>query len=271
MQSSRAHTAHAAQAIWVVVFAILVTVFIASLAVWIVVQVENPSIPTMGKAQHQSNSTALRRSTARVRWRDHVDVGSSEVIQLSLTNPRTKKLITCQRESTLPQPGGSYEQAVSAVGTPGVPLAAAFGPNYAGYATAHLAATSFDAAPTGTDEESLDQSHIAWGWVISPKSSGQQYAVTSITGTWRPCFGAGATIQRQLWVSQPLTIAVDQPLLQRNSFDLVSFLTGTTGLSSALLYGLRVLWRWVEQRSTPAQPPQGNGSGGQAADTNAAT
>ncbi len=240
--------ARAAHVVWITVLATSVAIFILAGAVLVGLRFGNPGAPKTGQQQHQSHLTKLRTSTANINWRDHVDVGSSAVIAVSLTNPKTTKLVTCQSELPSAEPQVSYEEAVSAVGTPGVPIAEAFGPNYAGYASAHLDTIGFNVSPTAAEVESLDQPRIDWGWTISPMNSGQQYALVGITGIWQPCSGVGTAIKRQLWTSRPIDIAVDEPLLQRNSFDLVGFLTGTAGASSLLLIVLRAAWHWLWPR-----------------------
>jgi len=177
-------------------------------------------------------------STVKLQWRDHVDIGSSEVITATLTNPGTTDQLPCLV-------GGSAQGQVKHVGKQGVPLAMAFGSGYVGYANAGLDATGFNAMPASQDQESLNQQRIDWNWVISPKASDQQYVVISVSGTWQPCFGM-SVIHRELWSSDPIAIAVDQPLLQRSSFDAVGFLTTTAGASSLLLVVLRFIWHLLQ-------------------------
>jgi len=226
-------------ATWSVLLAILVFVFVLSLATEIVLRAGNPGKPKIG--QPKSFKSQVRVATAKVQWRDHVDVGNSEVVSLSLVNPGSTDRSPCGI-------GGGEQGQVNPVGKRGVPLSQAFGPSYAGYASAYLDTVGFDVAPGTQEEQSLDQSRITWDWVISPKVSGQQYVVARISGTWRLCYGNGQAIHRQLWMAHPIALAVDQPLLQRNSFDLIGFLTGTTGASSLLLAILAAVVRWIHAR-----------------------
>lgn len=244
MNAFRSHTARVVHLAWTIALIISTAIFALTAAVLIGLHFQNPAALQTG--QSKSQHMPLVVSMVRVTWQDHVDVGSSAVITVSLKNTGTVDRATCPAATPRPAPGSSYQAPARAIGTPGVPLTDAFGPNYEGYASVHLNAIGFDAFPASIDAEALNQPQIDWGWSISPKTSGQQYALASITGTWRPCAGHGGTIQRQLWTSHPIRIVVDQPLLQRNSFDLVGFLTGTAGASSLLLVGLRFVWHGLE-------------------------
>lgn len=240
--------------LWIVAFTISAVVCVFAAAVWIGLWFGNPGTPKVGHPKIQKQRTKLQVSTVRVHWRDHVDVGSSEAITVSLTNPGTKEQLPCQV-------GGTADGQVNHIGKQGVPLTIAFGPGYTGYASARLDAIGFNATATNQGMESLNQHRIDWSWVISPKTSGEQYAVVSVSGTWHSCFGATSDIHRELWMSAPIGIAVDQPLLERSSFDVVGFLTGTAGASSVFLvlarflgYLLQLLWMKLQLRNaTPSE------------------
>lgn len=243
MKAYKSHLTRAAHIIWLAALTVSAVLFVLTFALFVGSRVRNPANPGLGHPK--SERAPLVTSTVRVTWQDHVEVGSSEVITVRLQNRGTGRLVRCPATSQLP--GSSYLEPTRPIGKPGAPLADAFGPTYEGYASAYLDAIDFSAVPVNVDSEPLDQSEIDWGWSISPKQSGQQYALVRITGTWQPCSGSGNPINREIWTSRPIKIVVDQPLLQRNSFDMVGFLTATTGASSILLIFLRIAWHGLEQ------------------------
>jgi len=246
---------------------LLVLCFFIALGLFLGTIVHNPATPQTSQAASQC--TSLPVSAVGASWQDQMDVGGSQVIDASLTNktgdvgipaavpkqspcphatptspptatPSETPTPTRPRASPTPiKPSASFEGAPNVIGTPGVPLAQAFGAGYQGYASARLEAIGFDSVPVTATIEQLDQAHIAWDWTISPKGSGQQYVVLAIDGVWKPLRGTGPTIQRQIWTSQPVQIGVQQPFFQRNPFDFLGFLTTSTGASSLLVGHLR--------------------------------
>lgn len=248
MGAIQPHAARATHIVWMAALTISAVVFLLSLAVLVGAHFHDPAAPQASHPQRQRMRLAL--STIRATWPDRVEVGSSAVIAVSLQNRGKPSQSQCPATPTL---GGSEQSPIRIIGKPGVPLADAFGSSYEGYATAHLDAIGFDVVPSSTDAEALNQPRIDWAWSIAPKESGQQYALIRITGTWQTCFG-GPAIERQIWTSRPIRIVVDQPFLQRNSFDLVGFITGTAGASSILLICLRLLWHVLERFWTWVRP-----------------
>ncbi|GHP00769.1 hypothetical protein KSF_108160 [Reticulibacter mediterranei] len=83
------------------------------------------------------------------------------------------------------------------VGTPDVPISAAFGPNFDPFVVAQLTSSAFDIAPPSQDIQSLDQQSIQFTWSVTPKLPDTQVLNVSVTGIWRP-FNGSNQIQRLL-------------------------------------------------------------------------
>jgi LysM repeat protein len=122
-------------------------------------------------------------------------------------------------------------------GTPGVPVAESFGPEYRGYAAAHLVGAAFDVSPLTTESQSLEQPEIVWEWNVLPKKAGPQVVNLNVVVQWRPVGGAGEVIQRQVWRRQ-LQISVREPLIAKGQLSLLTVVSGFlgSGLSIPWLY-----------------------------------
>lgn len=122
-------------------------------------------------------------------------------------------------------------------GTPGVPVADTFGPEYRGYAAAHLVGAAFDVSPLTTESQSLDQPEIVWEWNILPKKAGPQVVNVDIVFQWKPVGGGGEIIPRQIW-RQQLQITVTEPLIAKGQLSLLTVISGFlgSGLSIPWLY-----------------------------------
>jgi hypothetical protein len=122
-------------------------------------------------------------------------------------------------------------------GTPGIPVEKAFGPEYRGYAVAHLVGSAFDVSPLTTESQSLDQPEIIWEWNVLPKKAGLQVVNVDIVVQWKPVSGGGEIIQRQIW-RQQLRISVTEPLIAKGQLSLLTVVSGFlgSGLSIPWLY-----------------------------------
>lgn len=125
-----------------------------------------------------------------------------------------------------PTPGGGVALAVStpiqvAVGTPNVPLEAAFQPEYDEvYAAARIAATNFVTATGTLAEQRLDQPQVVWVWNITPKSADQQHVNVTVDLVWRKKGDASRRLQYQL-ASDSLDINVTTPLFSLGQLNVI--------------------------------------------------
>jgi hypothetical protein len=74
--------------------------------------------------------------------------------------------------------------ALTPIGTPGVSISDAFGPNYEVIAEAQLFATAFKIQPDGKVTQTLDQHIVSFHWSVLPQEPGLQTIDVTIWGKW---------------------------------------------------------------------------------------
>jgi hypothetical protein len=82
------------------------------------------------------------------------------------------------------------------VGTPGVPVAKAFGSGYDFFVQAQLNASAFDVVPQEQPVRAFDQPGT-FTWALTPRYTGYQSVEVIVTGRWIPRSG-GPAIEHQL-------------------------------------------------------------------------
>jgi hypothetical protein len=159
-----------------------------------------------------------------------MEIGRSDSIRVSL--------VWAAGETFVPTIEIQGHMAITAtlvpVGTPGVPLRSAFGPQYEIFAIAYLGATAFDVKPVAPEEQPLEQPKVTWEWNIIPKSDGPQLVNLSIEILWKPK-GDGPVIQRQIW-RRHFQILVKKPWITTGQISFLTLLTGFLGS------GLSIPW-----------------------------
>lgn len=142
--------------------------------------------------------------------------------------------------SALPSTGANQTAVVSnptPVGTPNVPIEAAFGSGYEAFATVQLEAPAFEVSPSEPQTQSLEQPTVQFEWTVLPKASGPQVINVPITVQWKPK-AAGEVIERPIG-STRLDTQVDSSALNLDSNIIIPTAVGAfatlTGAAIALL------------------------------------
>ena len=125
------------------------------------------------------------------------------------------------------------------VGTPDVPVAAAFGGQHQVFVVGRVAAPGFDVSPSEPQRRALDEpgDGLTYIWAIKPKGPGRQIVVLSVDLEW---VAAGtASIQRPVW-TVPAHVEVYKPLFTRGEISVMSLVAGAvgSGLNIPFLQGL---------------------------------
>jgi LysM repeat protein len=179
-------------------------------------------------------STGLPTVSVNVEWPRRMEIDRSDSIRVSLVRSTGPSVV-----SVTILPGHTATAfPLPTVGTPEIRFEEAFGPDYKGFAVANLAGSAFDVTPLTTLTQSLEQTDITWVWNIAPKRGGRHVVNVYIEFQWKPTRNDGEIIQRQMWISSPLEIDVNEPLIatgQLSLFTLVGGLIGS-GLSVPWLY-----------------------------------
>ncbi len=127
---------------------------------------------------------------------------------------------------------------VTPVGTPGVAIQEAFGPNYNTFAVAQLSGSgAFEIDPQKQREQSLNQRDaVTFTWAVFPKVAGEQTLIIEVTGLWVPKSGGNPEerpLGRLEW-----KVNVEEPI----------FSTGEIHLSDIVMLilgsALNVQWIW---------------------------
>lgn len=134
------------------------------------------------------------------------------------------------------------------VGTPGLPIQSAFGPEYAAFATAYLAATAFDVRSVTSEEQSLEQPIITWEWNIIPKNDGPQTVNLSIEVRWKPK-GGGQIVQRQIWRTR-LDVLVERPLITTGQLSVLTLIGGFVGSGLSIPWIYERIKAMADERKT---------------------
>jgi len=192
---------------------------------------ETPAPPTPPAMPSPTPWPPMRVDVA---WPNRMAVDRSDSIQVSLMHTPS---LTFAGGIVTPGHTAIAQPVTPPAGTPGVPVAESFGPEYRGYAVAHLVGAAFDVSPLTTESQSLEQSEIVWEWNVLPKKAGPQVVNVDIVVQWRPVGGAGEIIQRQVWRRQ-LQITVREPLIAKGQLSLLTVVSGFlgSGLSIPWLY-----------------------------------
>jgi hypothetical protein len=102
------------------------------------------------------------------------------------------------------------------VGTPGIPLMRAFGPQYEGFILARLDAPSFNVQPVNVQEHRLvGQNRIDWVWDVLPQKEGPQVLSLMVEVRWQLPDGK-EPFTYQVY-RQRLSVDVDVPLFAKGS------------------------------------------------------
>lgn len=155
-------------------------------------------------------------------------------------------------------PGGFFES--------GETIAGLFGSDSEPFATAHLAATTFDVQPTGPGERPLDLLHIVeWSWIISPKILGRQVINVDIDIVWKSKKSGQVIHQVQLWQSN-FDIKVTQPFFDSSQLTagaLGSALLGLSSIFAAIIaWGLAQISKRSDERREGKTKEAGQNSDG---------
>ncbi len=157
-------------------------------------------------------------------WPLKMEVGRSDSIRIALI-----RTVSGDYVGTVEVEGhaGSVATAIP-VGTPGAPIAEAFGTGYRAYAEANLVGTAFELQPVSSARQSLDQQTLVWEWNIVSDRPGEQSLNAVIEVTWEPDDSGEASIVRQLWRSR-YEVQVVKPWITTGQISLASALLGFVG------------------------------------------
>lgn len=144
-----------------------------------------------------------------------VETGQSEWVRLTLRrSPEGEIVVTIE---ATPRPTTVVTPDVEIIGTPEVPLANAFGPDYRGCVDATLIGSAFDIASTDFACVSLSQNPIVWTWNISPKDDsfrGEQTLNATLRVVWTHR-ETGREIDSQQIPLPPVPVTVRAPITGR--------------------------------------------------------
>ena len=190
-------------------------------------------------------------------WPTQMDLNTSDTIRVLLIPDNFNDYLS---DLATTAGSGTHRVASEKLGTieggffdSGETIAGLFGSDSEPFATAHLAATTFDVQPTGSGERPLDLLHIVeWSWIISPKILGRQVINVDIDIVWRSKKSGQVIHQVQLWQSN-FDIKVTQPFFDSSQLTAGALASAFLGLSSLfasiIAWGLaQISTRWDERR-----------------------
>ncbi len=146
---------------------------------------------------------------------------------------------------------------IQPLGTPGVPMQQAFGPDYAARAGAQLAGAAFAVQPVGEEYRPLAGEPLIWEWNLITDKADTQPVNLGVTIRWQQTASGETYEERQVWRHR-LDILVGKPLISTGELSmltLVSSLIGS-GLSVPWLYKRLDNWRKERRKRKRRQPLQ---------------
>jgi hypothetical protein len=177
-------------------------------------------------------------------WPRKMEVDRSDSIRIALVRTAGQPYVP-----TIEVPGHTPVVASPIpVGTPGIPLASAFGPDYEVSAIANLMGTAFEVERAAADWQSLEPPRVTWEWNVISKNPGPQVLNATIEVQWKPKI-SGQTISRQIWRSR-LEIAVEKPLIATGQLEILTVLSGVLGSGFSLPWLYERLKERLKKKST---------------------
>jgi hypothetical protein len=192
-------------------------------------------------------------------WPTRLEVRQSGTIRVSLIRTSESTFTTtvevAERQSSSSTP--------ISVGTPGVALGAAKGPEYEAYVTARLAAPAFDATLASPETQLLDQTRNTWKWTIISENANLHEVNASISVHWKlKDSGSQSTETNEfepvIWETDPpIKIEVFEPLITTGQLNIFALVTGFigSGLSVPFIYGIiQVQGKKTQEKGKGKQP-----------------
>ena len=179
--------------------------------------------------------TPLPKVMVEAEWPSRMEIDRSDYVRVSLVR-------TAEGGFTPTVEVAGHTAVVATpipVGTPGAPLATAFGPACKASAVARLEGAAFEISLLEPEVQSLDQDRITWDWNILPVKPGSQTVNACVIVRWQPSEGEWDAIERMVWRA-PLAIEVEEPWIKTGQLSVLS-------LASSLL-GSVLTAPWLYQR-----------------------
>jgi hypothetical protein len=205
-------------------------------------------------------------------WPDQLDLNTSDTIKVLLIKRQAGSFSIATSTTGNHKAAEETPQFYLNFGTPDtklqcdINLPTAFGPSNDLFATAHLAATTFNIQSIGPEEKPLDPLEgVEWNWNISPKIIGTQLINIDIDLVWKSKSKGQVVQELQIWQSQ-FIIKVVQPFFDSNQLTagaLASFLLGLSSIFAAIItWGLaQISKRGNEKKEDKTKEASQNGDG----------